>query len=321
MEVSKLNHILQSREISPKEKLKALQQSLAEKQYEQEASKANCSFGQALVNMQNPTDDNSKLDDISQFLNSITQYDNCTVYRINYDKSLRNNDKDTIIIRAKAGTPIPNWKNLYNEDLAITCYCDKNKNIKKVYIQNNKTKEIEIYNSNKVLEKTYSASEMAALKEYKYSPEKFHDYLRYNKPSRFKSEEELWGIINKIDDCFSESKAEKTDKPTIVYRALQSNLSENDKAILSTTGAIYKDNSFVSTSTELETAQRFNTKGNPILEITLPENTKYIDLDKLFNVDYEHWREQEYLLKRGSEFLITGYDPEKNIIKASYLNR
>ena len=114
MEVSKLNHILQSREISPKEK-----------------SKANCSFGQALVNMQNPTDDNSKLDDIAEFLNSITQYDNCTVYRINYDKSLRNNDKDTIIIRAKAGTPIPNWKNLYNEDLAITCYCDKNKNIKK----------------------------------------------------------------------------------------------------------------------------------------------------------------------------------------------
>lgn len=321
MEVNKLNHILQSSEISPKEKLKIFQQSLAEKQYEQEASKANCSFGQALVNMQNPTDEHSKLDNISQFLNSITQNENCTVYRINYDKSSRNNDKNTIIIRAKAGTPIPNWKNLYNEDLAITCYCDKNQNIQKVYIQNNKTKEIKIYNQNKILEKTYSPSEMAALKEYKYGPEKIHSYLRYNKPSKFKSEEELWHIINKIDDCFSEEKAEKTDKSTIVYRALQSDLSESDKLILSTTGAIYKDNSFISTSTEFETAQRFNKKGNPILEITLPENTKYIDMDKLFNTDYEHWREQEYLLKRGSEFLITGYDPEKNIIKASYLNK
>lgn len=321
MEVSKLNHILQSSEISPKEKLKILQQSLAEKQYEQEASKANCSFGQALVRMQNPTDDNSKLDDIAKFLNSITQNENSTVYRINYDRSSRNNDKDTIIIRAKAGTLIPNWKDLYSEDLAITCYCDKDQNIKSVYIQNNKTKEIKVYNKNKDLEKNYSPSEMTALKEYKYSPEKFHGYLRYNKPSRFKSEEELWQLINKIDDCFADEKAEKTDKPTVVYRALQSNLSESDKLILSTIGAIYKDNSFVSTSTELETAQRFNTKGNPILEITLPENTKYVDMDKLFNVDYEHWREQEYLLKRGSEFLITGYDPEKNIIKASYLSR
>ena len=122
--------------------------------------------------------------------------------------------------------------------------------------------------------------------------------------------------------CFnSENKAGRIEKPTVVYRALQDNLTDSEKAILSTVGAVYRDNSFVSTTQNIDTAKRFNTSGNPIMEIILPEGSKYLDLDRLFNIDRQRWREQEFLLKRGSEFIITGYDRENNIIKASYLNK
>ena len=58
---------------------------------------------------------------------------------------------------------------------------------------------------------------------------------------------------------------------------------------------------------------------NGILEITLPKQTKYIDLDELFNADRKRWNEQEFLLPRNSKFKVTGYDKKHDIIQVEYL--
>ena len=116
----------------------------------------------------------------------------------------------------------------------------------------------------------------------------------------------------------SESKVWTTDKPTKVYRALQDYLTPEQTEVLSHVGGVFKDASYVSTTTNLDTARRF--KGsNPILEIELPEKTKYLDLDTLFNIDRKHWSEQEFLLPKNSKFAVTGLDEQNNIIKVKLL--
>ena len=48
-------------------------------------------------------------------------------------------------------------------------------------------------------------------------------------------------------------------------------------------------------------------------------DTKYMDIERLFNIDIEHWREKELLLNRNSSFLVTGFDTENNIIEVDYI--
>jgi hypothetical protein len=74
----------------------------------------------------------------------------------------------------------------------------------------------------------------------------------------------------------------------------------------------------MSTSLNPEIARGYSHNNN-ILEITLPKDTKYIDLDPLFNIDKKHWVEDEYLLKRNSKLLITAIDNIKKITKATLL--
>ena len=280
-----------------------------------DSSESRCAFGRAAVNMQNPKAGAAE-GDLFALLNSIAQEQGYTVYRF-FEKNA-----DGICARAKAGDAISGWKNLYNEKLDIACYRNNNGELNAIYTLDSNTKEVNVYDKNGELIKTYTPEEMKSLFEYKYHPESLHGYLRHNRYRSLMSEENLWNVINTIDNCFnSENKTGRIEKPAVVYRALQDNLTDSEKAILSTVGAVYRDNSFVSTTQNLDTAKRFNISGNPIMEITLPEGSKYLDLDRLFNIDRQRWREQEFLLKRGSEFIITGYDRENNIIKASYLNK
>ena len=91
-------------------------------------------------------------------------------------------------------------------------------------------------------------------------------------------------------------------------------------AALNAEGKTFESKSFVSTTTNINTAKRF-AHGKPILEIELPAGTKYIDLDSLFNIDREHWREQEFLLPRNSRFVVTGFDDFLDIIKVKYIEQ
>lgn len=276
---------------------------------EADASASCCSFGQAMVNLQNPSKD-----DVVKVLESIVAP--YTVHRY------CNTKRDGNLIFAKAGKEIPGWKNLYDESLSIAVYLNKDKNIEDVYVLDSKTNNIKIYDSQAQLKKTFSAEDRTSLFEYKYYPENFHKYLRLNRMLMPQTETELLKHIDIIDNCFKDkNKVYETNEEKIVYRALPEYLSQVDLNTLSQIGAIYKDNSFVSTTQKLDTAKRFSSGRTPIMEITLPKHSRYLDLDRLFNIDKQRWNEQEFLLKRGSEFLITGYDKENNIIKAQYLNK
>ena len=289
-------------------------QSSAEISSVKDSSKASSAYAQAIICKDKIF---SKIgeENLQQILDSILEGTDYKVYR--FFESYKAGEP----CRAKAGDEIPNWKNLYNERLNIACYRDKENHVESVYVLNCDDKSVQVYDKNGHMTQSYSPEEMKALHEYKYYPEGVHNLLRLNKHRSVDSIETLQGYIQNIDNCFNNpDKVLKTTEPTTVYRALQTNLTDEEKEILSTTGAVFKDKSFVSTSKNLDTAKRFNTKGNPILKITLPENSRYLDTDKLFNIDMTHWREQELLLNRDSEFVITGYDPEENIIEATYIS-
>ena len=115
-----------------------------------------------------------------------------------------------------------------------------------------------------------------------------------------------------------ESKVFRTTETKTLYRALQNRLTNEQMEALSTIGGIYTDPSFASTTEDLDVAKRFSC-GNPILKINVPKGTKYMDVERLFNIDYKHWKEKELLLDRDSSFLVTGYDSENNIVEVDYI--
>lgn len=161
---------------------------------------------------------------------------------------------------------------------------------------------------------------MDALYYYKYHPNEIHRNLREGR-SLYSGvlKEEAQRCAENLETLFNDpEKTFKTDKGVTLYRALQKKLSDEEKETLSAIGKVYTDKSFCSTSTDINVAKGFSC-GNPILEINFPKNSKYINLDGLFNIDKRHWREREFLLNKGSKFLITGFDSEKNIIKCDYV--
>ena len=167
----------------------------------------------------------------------------------------------------------------------------------------------------------YTKEEQDALHYYKYHPYEIHRILRENRHIFSGSlKDEVQQVIKTLENIFNnENKIFRTSETKILYRALQDTLSPDEINSLCTIGGVYKDKSFVATTTSLEVAQAFSC-ANPILEITLPKNSKYIDVDGLFNIDRRHWKENELLLNKNSKFLITGFDTENNIIKCNYLD-
>ena len=84
-------------------------------------------------------------------------------------------------------------------------------------------------------------------------------------------------------------------------------------------GDIFTDKSFVSTSTNTETPKDFKSKNMPIMIINFPKGAKYIDIDNVLNVDQIRYKENEYLLNKNSQFLITKIDKKRNLLQATYL--
>ena len=267
------------------------------------------SFGRTIVNMQyNVQEEDS--DAIRKLVDTVAENYGYRVYRF-----LKGNGK-TLPYRAKAGDKIPNRSDLFNEKLNISCYTDENKKALLIFVLDKNSKAVDVYDAKGENIKSYSPSDMQALFEYKYRPEQIHNYLRKNRFISNLSEENLWRIIDTLDSCFNTGKMFVAEKPFTVFHALPQGLSDNDKALLTTVGSVYRDNSFISTTKRFDTAKRFSAGSVPLMEISIPAGSKYLDLDKLLNIDLTHWNEQEMLLKRGSEFLITGFDRENNIIKA-----
>lgn len=218
------------------------------------------------------------------------------------------------------GTPIKGFSGLCNDEMSAKCLRDSDGFLKEIFVLDKRDKSVFVYSHDKTLKKHFGPSQMKALFEYKYHPEAIHDYLRQGRIKGLEEETALQGFIKSIENIFKDDKRVwKTEKPVTLYRALQDRLSPEEQNALTTIGGVFKDRSFVSTSQKYETAQRF-AGGNPILEIEVAPNTKYIDMDALFNIDREHWREQEFLLNKGTDFLVTGFDKAKNIIKVKCLD-
>lgn len=268
------------------------------------SSLCSCSFGQAQVNMQNK----SPVDIVKAIVGEKGE----TVHRVHGENP----------ISCQSGKPCEGFRDLYETNSCSKCFLDENNKLKSIFILDKQQNTVEVYNSDGKQIKHYSNEDMKALKEYKYRPDILHNFLRNGKiHGSDVYQKETEEIVTKLDKMFSdESKYFKNDKEVKLYRALQTSLTQEEKDTLSTDGAVFQDKSFVSATTELNTAKRFSKHGAPIMEIILPKGSKYLDMDNLFNIDYTHWREQEYLLNRDSKFLITGFDVENNIIKAQYLS-
>lgn len=224
------------------------------------------------------------------------------------------------IVYIQIGEPIEGFEGLYDDKKRAACYFDEKGKLKQAFVLNQNTDEADVYDSSGRKTHHYNKDEMDALYYYKYHPDEIHRNLREKRKLYSGSfEEEAQKTIQTLTDIFNdESKVFRTSEDKTLYRALQQNLTEEEMETLSALGGIYKDNSFCSTTTDFDVAKAFNS-GNPILEINFPKNSKYVDIEGLFNIDRRRWTEDELLLNRNSKFLITGFKPEKNIIKCDYI--
>lgn len=283
---------------------------IEKKQQEEKSSYSACldSLGKAQVNL-NKTISKPNYEEAENIINKIVQPLGMKVRRYANDKHI------------SIGKPFEGFKNLYTDEMRAKCVRKENGDINEIFILDKSTKAVCIYDNKGNLKKCFDKDDMKALFEYKYHPEAIHNLLRNNLFRGIDSQETLQHYIKQIDNIFADKeKIWITKQPIVLYRAIEDNLSIEQYCALNTKGKTFESKSFVSTTTNINTAKRF-AHGKPILEIELPAGTKYIDLDSLFNIDREHWREQEFLLPRNSRFVVTGFDGFLNIIKVKYIEQ
>ena len=265
------------------------------------------SYGRAAVSMQKTKRPQTK-EDVENIINKIIENTDMKIGRHVNDKHIH------------IGRPIDGLKDLCYDDMRAKCLRDDKGFVSEIYLLDNHTGEVKVYDANGNLQKHFTPDDMKALKEYKYSVDELHNFLRHGKLRGLNGPETLKNIVSTLDNLFNDdSKVLRTKQDMVLYRALQPDLSEAEKDILTTKGGIYTDKSFVSTTTEFNVAQRFRSVDNPILRIEVPKGTKYFDMDALFNIDRQHWNEKEYLLKRNSSFEVTGFDVLNNVINVKFL--
>ena len=277
------------------------------KAVENEAALCNETYGRAMVAMQGKKNPQTK-EDVEGIINKIISANGMLIGRHLSD-------------HIQIGRPVEGFTNLCYDDMRAKCLRDSNGFLSSIFILNNQTGDVKVYDDEGNLKKYFSPEDMKALKEYKYSVQELHNFLRHDRVKGFNTSQMLEGLVQSLDNIFeNENKFWRTQDDIVLYRALQPDLSEADKDILTTKGGIYSDKSFISTTTDYNVACRFRTNNNPILKIEVPKGTKYIDMDSLFNIDRRHWNEKEYLLKRDSCFQVTGFDVLNNVINVKYID-
>ena len=228
--------------------------------------------------------------------------------------------RDENAVRLKIGKEIQGFKGFYSDDKFASCYFNRDGKPIQALLKNNKDGSIQLLDLVNGVSYNYSSSEVRALHYYKYYPDAIHVKLRYGR-NKFGGDlqEEAEQAIKMLEKLFSnEAKFSVSKEKQTVYRALQDVLSEEEVQKLQTLGEIFTDKSFCSVTTDLNVAKRF-AHNNPILEIELPKGVRYIDIEKIFNIDRCHWQEAELLLNKDSKFKIKDFDSINNIIKVEYL--
>lgn len=265
------------------------------KQLDQCAQNCSEAYGKALVSMQ-AKNDTSVIEHL--FEGS----------EIHITRTIKQKDGT---IRIQAGRPIKGFNDLYDSSVRICQKYDLDGQLK-IFIKDEKLQTIDIYTENGDLITHFTKDDMEALHYYKYHPQDLHKYLRYGK-SQYSGSffEEMERAVAGLEKIFNtESQIQRTQKTMTVYRGMHIGIDD-----IGNVGDTFTDKSFTSTTTSLDVARRFAGK-NPVLELEIPENTKFINIDNIFNIDHIHWREDELLLENNNSVEIIEIDEVNNIVKA-----
>ena len=234
------------------------------------------------------------------------------------------------LVRFRIGNEISGFSGLIKENKRICAYYDKNLKPSKVYSLS-ESGEIDLLDLKTFTMRHYSKEDVDALQYYKYHPNSLHMKLRHNKDTYsgdFKGERD--NVIVRLGELFNdESKVLSSKSDCVLYRALQPDLTPEDIQELTKIGGVFTEKSFCSTSTSLNSAIGLSCKnsdfeglfpnGRAILKIEFPKGSKYFNMDEMFNIDLHHWKEDEFLLNKGSRFLVPGLDKENGFINVKYL--
>ena len=162
----------------------------------------------------------------------------------------------------------------------------------------------------------------------------FYAYKRYTLNSYFESINEALrsGFTNdfsikydiqQLDNVFKTIPEKiKPQKDMEVYRGAY--LSDELKNIIKGNSKtnIYTDQGFVSTSKNINVANRF-AKGNDkvLLHITIPKGSSVIEDEKLPSYARSKMKEEEVLLPRNSQFKILSYNPITKTVEAEFIGQ
>ena len=189
----------------------------------------------------------------------------------------------------------------------ISCYYDKNKLLKKFLVFDWNTKSIRKFDSAGKLITSYTPEETLAIMRYKSDSTNIHKILRHGK--NVKNEAQIKESINALSKIFKTGKTNKTQGITIGYRALD-DLSYKKIMSMPHDNMIYTDPSFMSIATDKKSAERFlNMKSkNHLMQVILPEETQYLEMDELGHIINPQKPENEWMLNAGTNLRIKSRD-------------
>ena len=196
-----------------------------------------------------------------------------------------------------------NRMNTYISDY-VTCYFNKDKKLEKFFTYDLRNKDVRVFDKNGNILKHYSPEETHALLTYSHNSRNIHKLLRYNK--KCKNEDEVGKSIDNLSNIFNfNCKVSKTSEDIIAYRALD-RYSLDKIMSMPENGMIFEDPSFVSVATKKRNVFQFlNSRNfNHIMQIKIPKDSKYINMDEFGNIVVLNSPENELLLNKGSKFLI-----------------
>ncbi len=121
-------------------------------------------------------------------------------------------------------------------------------------------------------------------------------YKQINQALRTGQEQKSFNskTIDGLDSIFANA---KTTKPITVYRGVP-----QDVAKQLSTGTIYKDNAFLSTTSDASFAESWAGDESVLMEIDLPIGSPAVSLEEYSQIPNEH----EILLNRGLSYKVTG---------------
>lgn len=209
----------------------------------------------------------------------------------------------------------PNQHYIYSKQITpeiyqrghISCYYNKEQILEKFFVFDWKTKSIRKFNGNGRLITSYTPEETLAIMRYKSDSSNIHKILRQGKT--VKNEAQIEESIEALSNIFKTGKTSRTKETLIGYRALD-NVSYEKIMSMPDDGMIFTDRSFMSIATDKKSAAKFlNLKSkNHLMQITIPKDTQYLQMDELGHIINPQKPENEWVLNACTNLRIKNRD-------------